>query len=279
MLLKNLRDEAGALGTVFSGFDFPIGVPAHFAERAGIAKFRDFLKLLGTGAWKHFYSVCEKPEEISAYRPFYPNGGYTGRRKADLFRGHSVNTVEPLLRQCERGGNGQRQACCLFWTLGGNQVGKAALIGWRDVLAPALCDGSAVQLWPFNGSLDSLFKPGYAVIAETYPTECYCWFSDKPLGRKGDPENRKRFNALLLAWADINKVLLEDGLRNEMRDGFMTGDDDAFDAVVGLFGMLRVCLGQRLSGEPDDPLIQDVEGWILGRHGISAAGGVGDGRV
>ena len=43
-----------------------------------------------------------------------------------------------LLRRCERGGNGHKQACCLFWTLGGNQVGKAAIIGWRDVLAPAL---------------------------------------------------------------------------------------------------------------------------------------------
>jgi hypothetical protein len=36
--------------------------------------------------------------------------------------------LEPVLRCCERGGNGQKQACCLFWTMGGNQVGEAALI-------------------------------------------------------------------------------------------------------------------------------------------------------
>ena len=41
------------------------------------------------------------------------------------------------MRQCERGGTGYREGCCLFWTLGANQAGKAAIIGWRDVLAPA----------------------------------------------------------------------------------------------------------------------------------------------
>jgi hypothetical protein len=264
-LLKNLRDEAGKLGTVFAGFDFPIGVPAHYAKRAGISKFRDFVPLLETAVWKDFRSVCEKAAEISVHRPFYPHGAYKGRLKSDLFKAHGVTTIEPLLRLCERGGNGQRQACCLFWTLGGNQVGKAALIGWRDVLAPALQDGSKILLWPFDGQLDFLFKPGYTVIAETYPAECYGWFSDEPLGSKGDPENRKRFSALLSAWGGINNVIIDDGLRNAMRNGFVTGEDDAFDAVVGLFGMLQICLGLRDSGEPDDENIRETEGWILGR--------------
>jgi hypothetical protein len=271
VLLKNLRDEAGALGTVFAGFDFPIGVPAHYAKRAGISKFREFILKLGSGVWKNFYAVCDTKDEIAIHRPFYPNGGYTGRRKADLLHGHGVSSIEPLLRCCERGGNGQRQACCLFWTLGGNQVGKAALIGWRDVLAPALRDGSAVRLWPFDGSLQSLLLPGALVVAETYPAECYDWFSDKPLGGKSDRENRKKFGALLLAWAGINNVHIDDGLRKEMQDGFLTGDDDAFDAVVGLFGMLQVCLGKRPSGEPNDKAVRNFEGWILGRaSGIDA---------
>lgn len=37
----------------------------------------------------------------------------------------------------------------------------------------------------------------------------------------------------------------------EIQRGFPHGDD-AFDAVVGLFGMLQVCLGQREPGGPDD---------------------------
>lgn len=34
----------------------------------------------------------------------------------------------------------RRAACPLFWTLGGNQAGKAAIAGWRDILQPALLD-------------------------------------------------------------------------------------------------------------------------------------------
>jgi hypothetical protein len=266
LLIENLRAEAGEQQTVFAGFDLPIGVPAHFAERAGIAKFRDFLLELGKGEWSDFHSVCDTPEQLSIHRPFYPNQSLEGHKQQHLLDAHDAKTMLDLLRICERGGNGQRQACSLFWTLGAKAVGKAALKGWEHVLVPALKDNS-VLLWPFDGRLDSLLKPGVAVIAETYPAECYGWFSDRPLGSKGDPENRKKFSALLSDWAGINKVLIEDGLRKEMRDGFITGDDDAFDAVVGLFGMLRVCLGQRPSGEPNDKLIRDVEGWILGRRG------------
>jgi hypothetical protein len=50
-----------------------------------------------------------------------------------------------------------------------------------------------------------------------------------------------------------------------MQGGFPQGDD-AFDAVVGLFGMLQVCLGQREPGGPDDRVILEIEGWILGRE-------------
>jgi len=35
--------------------------------------------------------------------------------------------------------------------------------------------------------------------------------------------------------------------------------------VVGLLGMLNVVLGRRPSGEPDDPLVRRLEGWILGQ--------------
>ena len=57
---------------------------------------------LGTGEWKNFYSVCDKRDQISAYRPFYPNRNNKGKKKQDLFRGHGVESVEPLLRGCER---------------------------------------------------------------------------------------------------------------------------------------------------------------------------------
>lgn len=257
-----LWTKTGETGCAFAGFDFPIGLPASYATRAGTSSFRTLLPKLGCDEWKDFYSVCDDPGDISVNRPFYPNGRYKGRRKDDLFRGHGVYSLEPLLRRCERGGNGQRQACCLFWTLGGNQVGKAAIIGWRDVLAPALRN---VSLWPFDGPLPPLSVPGNVVIAETYPAECHGWFSNYPLGSKRNQDNRRKFGAPLLRWAGDQSVRFDDCLRKKIRDGFTQGDD-AFDAVVGLFGMLQVCLGQRGTGEPDEHIILAIEGWILGRE-------------
>ncbi len=265
LLIERLRTEAGETGCALAGFDFPIGIPAFYAERAGISSFRALLPKLGHAEWKDFYSVCDKPEQISVHRPFYPNGKFKGRRTQELFLGHGVSSVELLLRRCERGGNGHKEACCLFWTLGPNQVGKAAIIGWRDVLAPALRDGGPVSLWPLDGPLPSLLVPGNVVVAETYPAECYGWFTKEPLGGKRSQDKRRKLSTSLLRWADAQSVTLEDGLRKEIRGGFPQGDD-AFDAVVGLFGMLHVCLGQREPGEPDDREIREIEGWILGRE-------------
>ena len=261
-LIADLRTEASETRCAFAGVDFPIGVPAFYAKRAGISSFRALLPKLGRGEWKDFYSVCDEPGQISEHRPFYPNGRYKGKRKQELFRGHGVSSLEPLLRRCERGGNGQRQACCLFWTLGGNQVGKAAIIGWRGVLAPALRN---VSLWPFDDPLPSLLVPGSIVVAETYPAECYGWFSKEPLGSKRNQDDRIRFGTSLLRWADTHDIMLANCLTEDIQSGFPQGDD-AFDAVVGLFGMLQVCLGQRASGEPDKPAIREIEGWILGRE-------------
>lgn len=266
VLLKNLRAEAGALGTVFAGFDFPIGVPAHFAERAGKLKFREFLPQLGQDVWKDFYSVCDTPEQISVHRPFYPNRSQKGCIPQHLFDAHGVKTLQALLRRCERGGGGQKQACSLFWTLGGNQVGKAALTGWRDVLAPALQDGSRVRLWPSDGKLETLFETGYTVVAETYPAECYGWFPGDPLRSKTDIESRKSFGSRLLAWACGSDVTIAPQLEDAIEAGFPIGKDDAFDAVVGLFGMLQVCLDERDVYEPEDETIRETEGWILGRQ-------------
>ena len=137
---RQLRTEAGETGCAFAGFDFPNRSPGFRCQACGHIEFPCLLTELGHNEWKDFYSVCDESCQISVRRPFYPNGAYKGRRKEDLFRGHGVSSLEPLLRRCERGGNGHKQACCLFWTLGGNQVGKAAIVGWRDVLAPALRD-------------------------------------------------------------------------------------------------------------------------------------------
>src|SRR5216684_3622787 len=59
-------------GCAVLGFDFPIGVPQAYAQRAQVDGFLDVLPELGRGRWKQFYDLASGPEEISIERPFYP---------------------------------------------------------------------------------------------------------------------------------------------------------------------------------------------------------------
>lgn len=272
--MGELPDLLWNLGTkndsVFAGFDFPIGVPEHYAKRAQITRFPEALRNFGTGDWEHFYSVCDYPGEVCIKRPFYPNGSKAGSSHRHLLAGHNAEEMASLLRRCEQGGDDQTQASCLFWTLGAKAVGKAAIIGWRDMLVPALKNNSAM-LWPFDGKLEALLLPGHTVIAETYPAECYGWFPGHGLRSKTDEDCRKAFGKDLLSWAQRTGVYIESQLETIIEGGFHDDGDDAFDAIVGLFGMLQIVLGQRGSGEPDEEAIRNIEGWILGRGGSNAA--------
>ncbi|MXZ72334.1 MAG: hypothetical protein F4Z04_12650 [Acidobacteria bacterium] len=53
--LSRLQERAGADATVLSGFDFPIGLPACYADRVGLTEFRTALTDFGRGRWLHFY--------------------------------------------------------------------------------------------------------------------------------------------------------------------------------------------------------------------------------
>lgn len=262
-LIPSIRHETGPRGCALVGFDFPIGVAEPYAEAAGIENFKSFLLTLGTGNWAGFFDCAKLSTEISIYRPFYPfKPG--GTKHAHLLNAFGFDNIDELRRQCERSQSGRRAACALFWTLGANQVGKGAIVGWRDVLTPALREDKNVVLWPFDGPLQNLVKPGNIVIAETYPAECYGWFFPNPLKGKGKQEVRKEVGALLLSWATNVNVELSAPLRLEIETGFSTGDD-AFDAVVGLFGMIEVATGRRRPNEPNEDRIRNLEGWIFGQ--------------
>ena len=56
--------------------------------------------------------------------------------------------------------------------------------------------------------------------------------------------------AVVENWAQAAKVTLDPELRRTIEDGFP--NDDAFDAAVGLFGMLEVLTNRRGAGEPDE---------------------------
>ena len=270
VLVEELIDKSNGEGALL-GFDFPIGLPAGYARRAGISDFRSTLRLLGTGRWSHFFEPAVLATDISLERPFYPfRPG--GTRQAHLVTGLGVTSMDELLRRCERAYGTRSGACCLFWTLGGNQVGRAAISGWRDVLAPSLARlGREVGLWPFDGDLPQLLQTRACVAVETYPADACVQLGFPPPGRgwsKRRQTDRYRLSQWLVQSAMSGNVALTESLRRDIDLGFGTARDgeDRFDAFVGNLAMLGVVQGHRDEGTPRDAIIRSVEGWILGQE-------------
>jgi hypothetical protein len=257
-----------SIDSTLVGFDFPIGVPATYADRAGVTSFVTLLPLLGSGRWSQFFDVARVKAEISLHRPFYPNAS-GGTKRDHVVRALGLRSAEELYRECEVA-DGPR-ACPTFWTLGGNQVGKAAITGWRDVVQPALATGS-VAIWPFDGAFEDLIACDGAVIVETYPGDVYQYVGAglprTPHGKgKRVQASRKASAPEILAVAASAGVDLSPELVSEVRNGFGANKDgeDRFDAVMGVLGMLAVVQGRRPTGVPAGARITTLEGWILGR--------------
>lgn len=260
-------------GSALLGFDFPLGVPAGYAARAGIDDFVPALRAFGTGRWSSFYQVATHPDEIDLARPFYPHrAGARGQAsQRQLAAGLGLPDTAALWRRSDRATGTRRRACPLFWTMGASQVGKAAITGWRDLLAPALADDLDVAIWPFDGDLTLLLERHRFVVAETYPGEIYHHLNLPLVRPRGGSKRRqadRRANATALRqWLAATGTAAAAELVSEITDGFgatPTGED-RFDSVVGLFGLLNVILGRRPSGEPEDSRSRRVEGWIFGQ--------------
>ncbi len=288
-LLDMLREMAGKRGSILLGFDFPIGLPVRYAQKVGITNFPALLPLLGQGEWASFYQPAATPSQIGLHRPFYP-AKPGGARHKFLVEGLGVRDIRDLRRHCELAHQNRRAASPLFWTLGAQQVGKAAISGWRDVIVPALRDSpQIIHLWPFDGPLTDLLEQGSTVIAETYPGEFYRQLKlqfpsitelnrrfprQAPILKSGKrSQAARRWNASpLLNWVRSAGVRLNPQLERLIQVGFGPGaeGEDPFDAIVGLFGMLNIVLGFRPEGIqfPDEgwsEIICNVEGWILGQ--------------
>lgn len=267
-LFDRLKAAAGVGETAFIGFDFPLGVPLAYSKSARFDRFLAALPEFGRGTWKQFYEPANSEDEISPRRPFYPNRP-GGTRRQHLVDALKLSGTKELFRQCDHPTNLRSSTNPMFWTLGPQQVGKAAISGWRDLIAPRLRRDPALHIWPFDGRLTELLTQPGIVIAETYPGEVYGHLelqiaaSNKS---KLNQEHRRQDAAQLLSWADKNQVQLTDALVSDIHNGFGDGPDgeDRFDATIGLFGMLNVIFGHRKSGEPATPTVRQTEGWILG---------------
>lgn len=269
-LLTSLRQVADGSGALVA-FDFPIGLPKLYAEMTGVSDFLAVLPKLGEGKWADFYVPARAASEINLYRPFYPyRPGGTSR--AHLCAALGIEMID-LLRECDRQTAMRAEASSLFWTLGGKQVGKAAIVGWRDVIAPALSvDSSGIGIWPFHGDLRPLLAEKDLVIAEAYPAEaCVALGLPRP-GRgwsKRKQEDRKARGERILAWSDLRGVTLACDLREALEGGFPDAvGEDQFDSMLGAMAAIEVLARNEEAFVPRSQAVRTVEGWILGQDGL-----------
>ena len=109
--------------------------------------------------------------------------------------------------------------------LGLDQVGKGAIVGWRDVLAPAVNGGNDVLLWPFDGWG---VPPNLSVVAEVYPA---LWSRTFPSAGR-TPGQQDAFATA--EW--LRRTDMEGGLERFLHPEF----------------------------EPNARKLAEIEGWILG---------------
>jgi hypothetical protein len=275
---QRLRDNGDTIGLIHAaqrqgrralfGFDFPIGIPRAHGAQTQFTGFDEALSQFGHGEWKHFFDVTDDPNDVSLIRPFYPNTSRAGRRHADLCGPLHVSSIDELRRTCERRTPHRPAACPLFWTLGGNQVGKAAINGWQDIIIPALALGA--NLWPFDGPLRELSTSPGSVLCETYPREAYNHLEIlfRANESKKNQEHRRRVLLNVIERAKERTVIFGPAAKAQVIDGFGPSKfgEDAFDTFVGLLSMIEVVENRRPEcGSPHPREVTDWEGWILGQ--------------
>ncbi len=282
-LLSRLRAQAGG-GSIAFGIDCPLGLPRAYVQRhpSRYRHFRDFLA--GLDAMPELARVCTVLDEVTGLRPFYPQRGLRGMSRAAHAAALGLAGPASLYRRCDLATATRPAGASLFWTLGANQSGKAALSAWTELVLPALREApERLHLWPFDGSVSAWASAdrggGRVLLAETYPAEALDQLRLRLRGAEGRGSKRRQTDRAALAEA-LRAVFasLRVRLSARLSAGLDTGfgadaaGEDRFDSVLGLACLLSVLAGQRADHLPDDPWVHCWEGWVLG---LEPAGSVG----
>jgi hypothetical protein len=262
-LFARLRDGAE---TVALGVDLPLGLPRAFAARyCQQDGFVGFLHELSDRP--AFFEVCAELAELSPSRPFYPMRGIKGMTRASHAAALGLASAADLSRACDRATVERPAGCPLFWTLGANQTGKAAIAAWRDLLRPAIARADAPRLWPFEGDFLALLATPGIVMAETYPAEALRQLGLRLPGSKRRQADRMALAADLLAVMQRLAVTPTHMLHDAIIDGFGAdaAGEDRLDCVLGVLAVINVLAGHRPDGIPADPWLRRWEGWVLGQ--------------
>jgi hypothetical protein len=265
--LNLLREEAGG-APVALGVDLPIGVPRIYAAQRPETGFMKFLETIR--GWPDFFLVCEALTDIRPDRPFYPARGIKGMTRASHALALGLGGAAGLSRACDRATAERPPGAPLFWTLGANQSGKAAIAAWRDMLLPALASADGVRLWPFEGPFRSLLAAGGVAMAETYPAEALRHLGIKLRGSKRRQADRAAVATPLLAAMARLDVVPDPALAEAVIGGLGAdpAGEDRFDCLLGVLCVINVLAGHRPDTTPDDPWLTSWEGWVLGQTAL-----------
>ena len=278
-LLRRLRAQADG-GPVAFGIDCPLGLPRAYVRRhpGRHDGFRDFLSRLDE--MPELVQVCDSLDQVSGRRPFYPRRSLRGMSRASHAAALGLADAACLYRRCDLATATRPAGAPLFWTLGANQSGKAAISAWLELVLPALRDApERLHLWPFDGDLATWASaeaapgrlPGRVLLAETYPAEALDQLGLRLRGPGGRGSKRRQPDRAALADPlRVSLAALEVRLSAELSDGLDRGfgadaaGEDRFDSLLGLICMLSVLTGRRLDHVPEDPWVRRWEGWVLG---------------
>ena len=272
-LLSRLIQQADG-GAVALGADLPIGLPRTYAATRSETGFLGFLGSLPD--MPDFFSVCPTLADIRPDRPFYPARGIAGMTRLSHALALGLTGAADLSRMCDRATAERPAGAPLFWTLGANQSGKAAISAWQSLLLPALApdtppqQGPRLRLWPFHGPFRSLLSPGIVTLAETYPAEALRHLTIRMAGSKRRQSDRAAVAGPMLSAMERLSATPDDAMRLAALDGFGAdaAGEDRFDSVLGVLCVLNVLAGNRPDHAPPDPWIQNWEGWVLGQTAL-----------
>jgi hypothetical protein len=243
-------------------------VPRGFAAGRAEAGFVDFLRGLATRP--DFFTVAATLDQVSRDRPFYPARGVKGMTRLSHAQALGLVDARGLSRLCDRATAERPAGAPVFWTLGANQSGKAAIAAWRDWLAPGLAAGAPYAIWPFEGRMHALLARGRAVLAEVYPAEALRHCGLVLRGSKRVRADRAALADALLGAMAGRRVVPAPALRAMAVQGFGAdaAGEDRFDSVIGLLGLIGVLDGARPDFVPADDAVRRWEGWVLGQSAL-----------
>jgi hypothetical protein len=250
------------------GLDLPLGLPRAYAAVRPEADFPRFLAARTGDA--RFFTVNETLATVAPESPFYPRRGVRGMTRAAHAAALGLPDAAALSRWCDRATAERPAGAPLFWTLGPNQSGKAAIAAWRDWLAPALAEGAPLALWPFAGPLHGLLARGRLALAEVYPAEALRQLGLRMPGSKRAQAARRALAGPLRACMAALGAEPAPALRDAIAEGFGAdaAGEDRLDCVLGLLALIQVLDGRRADRVPEDEAVRRWEGWVLGQHAL-----------